>query len=436
MLSTQDNEKITRVGRGTPMGELLRRFWVPFLQAWELPEPDCDPVRVTLMGERLVAFRDTNNQLGLVSKYCPHRRADLFFGRNEEGGLRCTYHGWKFDVAGACVDMPTESPERRFGEKVRLTAYPVVERAGVLWAYLGPKNLMPEMPEFEWMHVPESHRHISWNHQETNFVQAVEGGIDSAHVNFLHSSVDAHRQKDNEPVKEGARDLAAAYMNLDTQPKFHVQKTGYGLVIGARRSAGKDGYYWRLNNFFVPFYTTPPGTSWHAFVPLDDEHTARWCVTWRIDRPYTAAEMAQFRKGMSIHSELIPGTHFPTHNKSNDYQIDRYTQRHYTFTGIKDFGAQDYSVQEGMDPISDRSQEHLGMTDAGIIQMRRMLLSAATDLQEGTEPVWANNGEAYLVHGAQMLLPEDAVWGEDDGFTEATAGTWWNGEKSSSKASK
>ena len=422
MLSAQDNETITRIGRGTPMGDLVRRFWVPFLKSSELPEPDCDPVRVQLLGERLVAFRDTSGRVGLVTKYCAHRRADLFFGRNEEGGLRCTYHGWKYDVTGACVEMPSEGEESGFADKITLTAYPVEERAGVLWGYMGPKDLKPELPEFEWMQVPEDQRYISWNLQESNFVQAIEGGIDSVHVNFLHSKMDAHRKSNGAaPRAKDPTNLAASYMSLDTNPKFFVRDTDYGLLIGAKRSAGEDGNYWRLNNYMMPFYTTPPGTSQHAFVPLDDEHTARWSITWRLDRPYTSEENALFHNGFGIHSEMIPGTHQPTHNMSNDYLIDRYMQRHYTYTGIKDFGAQDYSIQEGMDAITDRAEEHLGVTDSGIIGMRKRLLRAARELQEGTEPSAAHDGRCYTIHGGQILLPEDADWSRDERFPQTVA---------------
>lgn len=157
MLTREENERLTRVGRGTPTGELMRRFWLPFLLTADLSEPDGPPVRVGLLGEKLVAFRDTSGRIGLIDRNCAHRCADLFFGRNEENGLRCTYHGWKYDVEGKCLDMPTEDAESSFKENIKLTAYPVRERAGILWTYMGPKEQIPDLPEFEWARVPDGH---------------------------------------------------------------------------------------------------------------------------------------------------------------------------------------------------------------------------------------------------------------------------------------
>jgi phenylpropionate dioxygenase-like ring-hydroxylating dioxygenase large terminal subunit len=434
MLSQKDNELLTRTDRTTPMGDLIRRYWIPFLESSQLPTPDCNPIRVSLLGEQLVAFRDTEGRVGLITKYCPHRNADLFFGRNEECGLRCTYHGWKFDVDGRCLDMPSEDEDSIFKDKIQITAYPVEEEAGVLFAYMGPPELKPSLPEFEWMHVPEAYRHISWNIQDNNYAQAIEGGIDSAHVNYLHSSLDAHRPISSQPVRRGEGDGAqlGTLIGRDKHPKLFVKPTDYGLLIGARRHTGETNDYWRLNNFLMPFWTTPPGRSMHAFVPLDDFHTARWSVTWKVDAPYSAAEKAAMRKGQGIHSELeaetvsrtlfwSPAGHVPTHNRWNDYQVDREMQRRETYTGIKDFGAQDYSIQEGMGLISDRSTEHLGVTDRGIIAMRRCLIDAARDLLEGVEPASAHSPQAYRVHGGQTLLARDAAWEDAEEVEKATA---------------
>ena len=442
MLNQKDNEAVTRVSAGTPMGDLVRRFWVPFLQSWEVPEPDCDPIRVTLMGEELVAFRDTNGKVGLVGRLCLHRNADLFFGRNEDCGLRCTYHGWKYDTEGNCIDMPSEDDDSIFKDKIQLKSYPVNEAAGVLWTYMGPKELTPDMPKLEWMRVDDGYRHVSWNIQQSNFVQAIEGGIDSAHVNYLHSSLDTHawikRKTEAPPARNGGgngsgdgerargngggpQQLMGQFMSRDKHPKLFVKPTDYGLLIGARRHTGEENDYWRLNNFLMPFYTTPPGRSMHAFVPLDDTHTARWSFTWQVDAPYSAADKANMRKGQGIHSELIPGTHTPTHNMTNDYKIDRTMQRLETFTGIKDFGAQDYSIQEGMGAISDRTTEHLGITDRGIIAMRALLLESARNLLEGIEPPHATKGDSYWVHGGQTLLPATANWEEEEAVTKAIA---------------
>src|SRR4026209_30380 len=172
MLSPADNDLLTHIGPGTPMGNLLRQYWIPGLPSLELPSPDCPPKRVKLLGEALVAFRDTSGQVGIVAENCPHRGASLFFGRNEESGLRCVYHGWKFNASGACVDMPNEPPESNFKHKVKVTAYPCEERGDILWAYLGPQELRGEIPNLEWMHVPSESRYVSRRIQRTNFMQS------------------------------------------------------------------------------------------------------------------------------------------------------------------------------------------------------------------------------------------------------------------------
>ena len=449
MLPTDQNERLTRVERGAPMGDLVRRYWIPFLTSEELPAPDGDPLRVRLLGEDLVAFRGSAGRVGLIERLCAHRCADLFFGRNEEGGLRCTYHGWKYDVTGQCVDMPTEDEESgsgvpdpykpgsvgarhaspSFKDKVRLTAYPVEERGGVLWAYMGPAELRPELPAFEFLRVPESHRYVSWNLQENNFAQAIEGGIDSAHSNFLHSSLDAYR-KTEAWAEQGKRsgNLRDLYHARDAHPKFFAKDTDFGVLVGARRNAGEGTFYWRYNLFLMPFYTTPPGApnqhSFHAFVPVDDVTTARWTFTYNVSKPLPAQQVAAFRKGQGLHAAKLPGTHVAVRNKSNDYLIDRTEQRKYTFTGITGTGEQDFSVQEGMGLVVDRAREHLGVTDIGIIAMRRRLAQDATNLQEGVEPYSASHGDVYHVRPGDVLLPPDAAWDEDSKVKEVLTARW------------
>src|SRR5665213_1585771 len=185
MLSREENELLTQTGPGTPMGRLIRRYWLPALFSHQLPAPDGDPVRVRLLGERLVAFRATDGRIGLIAEQCPHRTASLFFARNEECGLRCVYHGWKFDLDGNCVDMPSEPPESNFKHKVRIAAYPCRERGGVVWTYMGPPELMPDFPWLEWAEVPETHRFVTRHLQECNWLQAFEGGFDTSHLTFL-----------------------------------------------------------------------------------------------------------------------------------------------------------------------------------------------------------------------------------------------------------
>src|SRR5579884_1719760 len=217
MLTKEENEYITRTGPGTPMGALFRRYWMPALLSEELPEPDGAPVQVRLLGEDLVAYRDSAGQVGLLGEFCPHRKASLFLGRNEERGLRCVYHGWKFDVTGACVDMPNEPAESNFKDKIRHTAYPCREAGGVVWAYMGPRERMPELPQFEWTLVPDSQRVVSKLHQANNWLQGLEGGIDSSHVSFLHSS---RQSGPAGPTRTFG--VGGIFSSTDTAPKFSL----------------------------------------------------------------------------------------------------------------------------------------------------------------------------------------------------------------------
>jgi len=200
MLRKEQNDLITQTGPKTAMGDLFRRHWIPALLADELPANDCPPVRVKLLSERLVAFRDSEGRLGLIDEFCPHRGASLWFGRNEKCGLRCPYHGWKFDVSGQCVEVPSEPVESKFADKIKLKSYPLVERGGVLWTYMGPVEFLPPLPEWEFATVPAKHRFISKRFQECNYLQAMEGGIDSSHVSFLHSG-----NLESDPLFKGAR---------------------------------------------------------------------------------------------------------------------------------------------------------------------------------------------------------------------------------------
>src|SRR5215216_4786064 len=292
MLKQEENELITRVGPGTPMGNLMREYWVPAMLSSEVPSPDSDPVRVLLLGEQLIGFRDTSGRVGLLAHNCPHRGASLFFGRNEENGLRCVYHGWKFDTDGTCVDMPNEPPESDFKSKVRTTAYPVQDRGGVLWAYLGPSEDVPPPPELEWTHVPASHRLVTKRIQFCNFLQNVEGEVDSSHVSFLHSKVASPA------AGAGIQSTLPDYMARDRAPRFFVVPTEYGLLIGARRNAEDDSFYWRITQYLMPSYTMIPvpvgyPVSFTGATPIDDESMMGFTVTWHPDRPLTADERAQ-----------------------------------------------------------------------------------------------------------------------------------------------
>jgi phenylpropionate dioxygenase-like ring-hydroxylating dioxygenase large terminal subunit len=417
MLSGEENELLTRVSPGTPMGNLLRCFWQPFALDSELATPDSDPLRVRLLGEDLVAFRDSNGTVGLLAGNCPHRGASLFFGRNEEAGIRCVYHGWKFSGDGTCVDMPNEPAESDFKHKVTATAYPVRERGGVLWAFLGPKTDIPRPPELEWTRVPASHRYVTKRSQVCNFLQNVEGEVDSSHVSFLHSKNTAAASAGLKA--DDLRSTLPDYMARDRAPRFFVLPTEYGMLIGARRNAEPDTYYWRITQFLMPSYTmipVPVGSpvSFTAATPIDDESMMGFTVTWHPDRALRDDERAQIESWLGVHTEVDPRTFKPLRNKDNDYLIDRALQRGgRSYTGIRGIREEDLAVQESMGPVCDRTTEHLGASDLAVIALRRRLLDAVRALSErGELPYEALNPEGYRVRSAALVLHREVAWNE------------------------
>ena len=418
MLSREENQLLTHTDSGTAAGEYFRRFWMPALLASEVPTPDCPPVRIRLMGEDLIAFRNTEGRVGLMDEFCPHRRASLFWGRNEECGLRCVYHGWKFDVDGACVDMPNEPPEYGFNNKVRIAAYPTREYGGVVWAYMGPADRIPELPKLEWARVPDSHRHVSKRFQETNYLQAIEGGIDSSHSNFLHASVDAFRLTDSYVAKaRNSSNLRARYHLLDKAPRFTVKKTDYGLIIAVRRNAEEDTYYWRMTQFLLPSHTMIPyqkGNSihGHCWVPRDDQTCWVWTISWNPEEALSREDRDAIDNETFVHARVDPVTMRPLRNKDNNYGIDRELQRNTTMTGIHGFAAQDQALQESMGPNADRTRERLGTSDTAIIATRRLLLQEIRALQQGDEPEAAHRGDAYWVRSASLLLNREVEFDE------------------------
>mgnify|MGYP000459234644 FL=1 len=415
MLTPEENELLCRVGPGTMMGNYLRRFWFPALMSEELPEPDCPPIRVRLLGEDLVAFRDTHGEVGIIDNYCPHRRASLFFGRNEECGLRCVYHGWKFDINGDCIDMPSEPAESNFKDKVKITAYPTTEQSNFVWVYMGPAEKMPQMPDFEWMHLPEDHRGFAKFIYESNFVQAVEGEIDTVHASFLHSNLDA-QSKAPTATTTGGR-----FMYNERWANFFVREKDYGLLIGARRPAEQDSYYWRITQWMFPFYTmTPrePGIGENSFVrcrmwvPRDDDSTWVFLSHWHPLRPMHDSELFEIKSCRN----LEPGKWIGKANLGNDYLIDRTMQKTKTYAGLpRGTGrVEDAAMIETMGSIVDRRYEHLGTSDTAIIAMRRQLLKAARNLEEGGEPQSAFNPKHYWRRSGSAVLPRDVMFDQDD----------------------
>jgi len=408
MLSKEDNELITRVGPGTVMGTFMRHYWLPGLLSSELPAPDSDPLRVRLLGEDLVAFRDSNGTVGVLHNHCPHRGASLFFGRNEECGIRCVYHGWKFDAAGNCVDMPNEPAESDFKHKVKAVAYPTRERGGMIWVYMGPRQEpnLPPLPHIEANMLPQGEGAIFMSMRECNWLQGLEGDIDTSHFGFLHAGA-----IDPDEMPGGT---FSKYVVSNRAPQYAILTRDYGTMYGAYRPAEADSYYWRIAHVVFPFWTfTPPGplgakVAAGAWVPIDDEHTHQ------IGFSRMVAGLNRGRRG-----DMLPRTSSPygrfhwAANADNDYQIDRELQRSNQgpdgYTGIKGVLMQDQAVTESMGPIYDRSQEHLASADAMIIRTRRRLLDAALAVAQGGQPApCVDTPEAWLQRSGGVVLPRDA----------------------------
>jgi len=427
MLSREDNELLCRVGRGTPMGNLIREYWIPALISAELPEPDGPPMRVRLLGENLIAFRVTSGKVGLVENHCPHRGASLFFARNEEGGLRCAYHGWKFDCEGACVDMPNEPDESTFKAKVRARAYPCVERNGIVWTYMGPRRTPPPLPDIEPNLVPSEEVVIQKALRECNWFQGLEGDIDTSHLGFLHlGSVKP------DGVKPGTFDY---YIVADRAPRYEVIDTEFGTSYGCYRSAEPDTYYWRIAHFLFPFYTMIPTgilgmqVLVRAWVPVDDEHIMFWGIgvpSTRTGRGATGGATAlqagaqatqAAAGGLAGGHGFLPdttdwlGRFRLVQNKRNDYLIDREAQKTRSYTGIAGIHQQDQAITESMGPIIDRTEEHLGTSDAMVIRTRRRVINAAKALRDrGEPPPGVDDPAVYLCRSGGVILPRDANW--------------------------
>ncbi len=417
MLSREDNELVTRVGPGTPMGNLMREYWVPAMLSSELPAPDSDPVRVMLLGEKLIGFRDSNGNPGLIQNHCPHRGASLFFGRNEEAGLRCVYHGWKFDVDGTCVDMPNEPAESDFKSKVKAVAYPCRERGGIVWAYMGARQDPPSLPELEPNMLPNEQVVLAAIQRNCNWLQGLEGDIDTSHLGFLH--LGAVQPGDTRP------ETFAYYTVNDRAPHYNVVDTDYGAMYGAYRPGPEGQQYWRFAQFLFPFYAMiPTGVLGlqvlaRAWVPMDDEHMMFFSMGSAASQSQQTNVNANRRMVRVRPGEmLLPNTsdwygRFRLEaNADNDYKIDRDKQRRkQDYTGIPGIHTQDQAVTESMGTIYDRSTERLGTSDVMVIRVRRRLIEAARAFAErGLTPPGVDSPEVYRQRSGGAFLPKDANW--------------------------
>lgn len=415
-MRAEDNELLTKVGPRTIMGNFMRQYWFPILKSSEVKR-DGPPIRFRLLGEDLLAFRDSEDNVGVIEPYCPHRRSELFFGRNEKCGLRCVYHGWKFDVGGNCVDIPSEPDDVDFTHKIKIKAYQSHERAGMIWVYMGEKHPTPKLPDLDILRLPEDKINIRIALRECNYLQCLEGDIDTAHLAFLHLGLAGSDTFDN--------NSGEYYVNQNKAPKYEVVDTDTGTMYGARREAEDDSYYWRVARFLLPCWTMTPGGSIEdhiisrMWIPIDDYNSMF------VSLSKTGGSAVQnISKGKSVEG-VTKGFNYKQNigkgyldrwvleeNRKNDYLIDRDVQKTESYTGIKGVHLQDQMITESMGKIVDRTHEHLGTSDKMITQTRRRLINAAKEFEKsGIAPSGVTNPEMYhKLRSGGMMLKRSENW--------------------------
>jgi len=423
VLSAEDNEILTRVGPGTPMGNLLRRYWIPACLSAEIAEPDGAPARVRLLCEDLVAFRDTNGAVGLIEERCPHRGASLFYGRNEECGLRCTYHGWKFDVTGQCTDQRSEL--HPFSHRIKTKSYPVRESGGIVWAYLGPAETMTPFRDFGTESLPAGLAGVNKEQIFCNWVQSMDGDLDTAHISNLHQFDAIDDVPDDGTDKPG---YPSGYMSMrfwrhDPRALIEVDDTWHGFRYAGIRVTPNGYRHARVTAYIFPSSTIiaqiPFSTRQIFVVPSDDVTTYRYNVTTQPPanpRGYGGPLFFTYEK--YPFEMLPPGGVVPrTYTRENDYQISRVAQKGTSYSGIADFRSQDAMATETAGPIYDRTAEHLGSTDVAVIRMHRQLLRAAKaltaaggDAVAAGLPALGGAGDFQAIRGAEKVLADGEDW--------------------------
>jgi phenylpropionate dioxygenase-like ring-hydroxylating dioxygenase large terminal subunit len=407
------------------MGNLLRRYWTPALLSAELPDPDGTPVRTRLLGEDLVAFRASDGRVGLIAQACPHRGASLFFGRNEENGIRCIYHGWKYDLDGRCVDMPSEPAETNFSHKIIATAYPTHESGGIIWTYMGPRDKMTGFRDFGSDSVPKEEWRATKIHSTCNWIQGLEGNIDTAHISWLHQYFGIRDIPEDGTDRPGYPSGAYTWKIWleDRAPRIEVQDTWYGFRYAGLRTTPNGHTHARVTDYIMPYMSyiasIPVGSGGGILmVPIDDNSFWRYNIAMR--RPERVATPNTNRPpsldGRARSPYVQPTT---TANgiiqrewvAENDYQIDREFQKTEAFSGIRDFVSQDLAVTESMGPIYDRRKEHLGTTDKAIIALRRLLIRTALEMEDGVEPPAVDPELPYRsIRSAEKILDRGEDW--------------------------
>jgi phenylpropionate dioxygenase-like ring-hydroxylating dioxygenase large terminal subunit len=425
MLSAADNEAITRVGRGTLMGNFMRQFWVPACKSNEL-ERDGDPMRLMLLGEKLIAFRDTGGRVGIFDHRCPHRCASLFFGRNEQGGLRCGYHGWKFDAEGNCLDQPNLPDKNRYPAGTKAVAYKTAEQGGMVFVYLGDRPVPPPLPQIEALQGPAHGNGIVLTHRDCNWLQNLEGDVDTSHLGFLHAGlIDGHAIDEKDPQR---------YTVINKSPQINVAEMPFGTMYSAQRAAGKGAEHHRFACFIFPFWVTYPSdmiesnVSVNGWVPIDDENTMIFNIDlFRGEGKDTAMRYkdGSIVGGLARPLEYLPrttdwmGRWRTAQNRANDYGRSREAMEDGCFIGVRGIPLQDQAMIESMGAIVDRSLEHLATSDRMVTLTRRALLNAAREFaRSGKLPAILDNPSlATQARGGDMVVPQDTEW--LDGYEQA-----------------
>ncbi|HZT06409.1 MAG TPA: Rieske 2Fe-2S domain-containing protein [Chloroflexota bacterium] len=430
-MTPEENELLTRVGPGTPMGNLFRQFWFPVVPSADAPAAGEHAIRIRLLGEDLVMFRDTAGRIGLLGEHCSHRCASLYFGRNEDGGLRCIYHGWLYGVDGRCLEIPNEAVAESMRQHIRHPAYPCREVNGTIWTYMGPRrgDELPPLPEFGLATIPENQKRMSLTVRECNYLQSLEGDLDLSHGAYLHSFT--------------ARDLLIGAENhidryTNEKPTMDARDTPYGVVHCVRRRYDEEQYHYGVGHFFFPFMTMfPPVSDWittvsgHIWVPIDDYSTLVWFYSWHPSKPVGDPEWRSFApRGTAIQSpsgqrigradyweeRLPPGTAAgdawrQRAQLGNDFGYDPEVQLRGRYSGLPSTDLEDRAMQEGMGRIVNRAREHLGPTDVAEMRVRMRLLEAARALRDrGEVPACVDEPSAFRFRCASGLLPKDVPW--------------------------
>src|SRR5579863_8332906 len=405
MLSKEENERITRVGRGTPMGEMLRECWTPAMRSASLIA-DGSPKQFRLLGEDLVAFRVTDGRVGVLARQCPHRCSSLALARNEENGLRCIFHGWKFDVSGKCVDTPTEPADRRkaFAATVPVTHYPAREAGGMVWIYMGRRATPPAFYDFEFHHPPADAL-LRCAIVHGNWLQGFEGQLDSAHLNFLHRSSVPGRSNANS---------TGNMVSSDTAPRFEFIDQPYGFREAALRAMPDGSIYARIREVVLPYFSFIPGNHGEprfvvAIVPIDDEWSAHWYYYMQPFGPVPDWYRALAFEGTAPNSDDYSED---MGNSANLWHQDRMAMKQGHWSGVlKNFTYEDFIIEESMGPITDRSQEFLGSSDAVIVRARRLLLEALREHEGGKLPFGLDQELDYSrIRALAIRMPGQVDW--------------------------